>query len=500
MEPTNPSQSTNPTDGPAPTGSVPPTVDNFAPEQPSAPTQSAPEVMSTPQVTTPVVSGSPVVGGGVQQSPVFTASPGGSGGPGRKKKWLIPALAGGALTVLLAAGYVFGLYLPNKPEAVFSKSLTQSGKALDKLIEYVQEEAKSPSPSFVVNGTINVKSPDVSFDITTKGNMSDKEADLTMDANIVGQKLKADFRMIDAEGSDNPDMYIKLDGAADMLQGLGAQPSQAATVEDKWIAIDHTLLDSVASQAAGASLKTNPTTEQMQDALAKVQVVNKEYLFTDNSTKGVVQYKSFEGKSTADGRDVMQYKATYSKTNMKAYVKAVGKALDESKLNDWYKNQSDESFSQSMQLKELEKSIDDAKDDYVFDVYVDEQTKLIHSLVFSDPDDDKTRLTIYQNYTEGSVYPVGIKFTTDTSGQTGSFDLGMSVDTKTDITNFDVNVEVGSEGSTATITGKFTFTPSKDDLTVEMPAGSTPITTVMNQLGFSGDSVLGAFTDSTNSL
>lgn len=438
--------------------------------------------------------GSPVVNG-VQQSPAgITASAGGG------KKWLVPAIAAGALVALLGVGYVFGMYLPNKPETVFSKSLTQSGLALDKLIDYTEDQAKNPSKSATMDGTMNVKSGETSFDIDMKGKSNATDADMTMDANIMGQKLKADLRMIDAQGSDNPDVYFKLDGAAEMLQSLGAQPAQAAAVEDKWIVADHTLFDSVASQAAGASLTKNPTSEQLNDALAKVQAVNKEYLFTDNAAKGVVQYKSYVGKETKDGRDVKHYKATYSKTNMKAYVQALGKALDESKLNDWYKDQADESFSKSMQLKELEKSIDGAKEGYVFDVYVDAKTKLVQSLVFSDPEDDKSSLTIYQNYTDGSVYPLGLKLTSASSGQEITFDIGMSVDTKTNIVKLDMNAEMGSDGSTGTITGNFTITPSDSDVTVEKPAGATPVTTVMNQLGLSGDSVLGAFTDSPSSL
>ncbi len=499
MEPKNPSQPIDqPITGPDPDLSgtsanlSTPSPEVSAPSDTSSQTNTTVQTSST-STTVSVDSSSPVVNG-VQSIGTSVPSPA-SGG---KKKWFVPAVAGGALVALLAAGYVFGLYLPNKPEAVFSKSLSQSGMALDKLIDYTKEQEKNPAKSAVMDGKVNVKASEVSFDMTMEGKSSGNDADVTMDANFMGQKLTADLRMLKAEGSDNPDIFFKVNGAKDMLEGFGEDASQIAPYENKWIAVDHTLLDTYTSQAVGgASLTTSPTSDQINDALAKVQAVNREYIFTDNASKAVVEYKSFEGKSTIDGREVNQYKATYNKEHLTAYVKALSTALDESKLNDWFKEQSEgKSFSESMQLEELEKSIKDAKDNYIFDMYVDVKTKLVHSLVFTDPDNQKDTFTIYQKYTGGSSYPFGLKVNTDGSGQKSMFDISLSVDTKSDV----VKVGLDGEMSGAKLTGSFTITPSNEEVKVEKPAGAIPVTTFMNQLGGGGDSVLGAFTGAPSQL
>lgn len=500
MEPTNPTQ---PNNQPTNENSIDPSALS-SPVSPQASTepvtevqaQSAPSpVTSSTATTDPVVASGPVVNG-VQP----TVPSGQMAEAPTKKKWLVPALAGGALLTLLTVGYVFGLYLPNKPEAVFSKSLSQSGLALDKLIEYTQEQQKNPAKSASLDGSVNVKAAEASFDMTMKGKSSANEADITMDANFMGQKLKADLRMLDAEGSDNPDLYFKVEGAKGMIEEFGGDASQIAPYENKWIAVDHTILDTLTSQAAGTSLSTNPTTEQLNDALSKVQQVNREYLFTDDASKSVVLYKSFEGKTTKDGRDVNHYKVSYSKDNLKSYVKALIRALDESKLNEWYKEQSGESFSKSMQLESLEGSIKDAKDGYVFDMYVDTKTKLMHSLVFTNPDNSKESLTLYQKYNGGSAYPLGLKFVSDEEDSKTAFDLGITANTDTDVIKVTMDIEMGSNVSgTTTVTGAFTITPSNEEVKVEKPSGAMPFTTVMNQLG-AADGVLGAFTGAPSQL
>ena len=491
MEPTNPSQSTNTTSSVNGTESAVPVVaatvsPDVAPPQPqtASSTVSAPEV-SSPQVTTPIVSGNPVVNG-VQPSPVT----GGTSAGGGKKKWFIPALVGGAAVLLLAGGYVFAMYLPNRPESLFSTSLQRSGQAVDKLVDYMENTETSASETY--DGTMTLQSSGVSLDATMKGEGDEKSGKLTLEANVSGQKFTADMVAVDAEQSDMPDMYVKVSGVKSMLEGLGGP--QYGALDSQWIGIDHTLLDMYLNQqeeqlGTNSSLSATPTEEQLKDALTRMQKVNKEYLFSGDKAKAVVTYKKFEGKETKNGRDVNHYTAGYNKDNLKAYVEAVAKALDESKLNDWAKQQDGgKKVSEMLNVSELKSSIDKMKADDTFDMYVDVKTKLVQSVMFTSSD-DKSTFTVAQNYTGGDVYPLELTIDSGDSADKGKAMIGMSVNTKTN--ELTVKFDVDMTGTTAKMDLK--VTPSDKKVSITAPTGAKPVADVMKQLGLD-QSVLGAQT------
>lgn len=165
MEPTNPSKPTNTTSSANGTESTAPVV--AAPVSPDvAPPQSQASSVSAPQVSAPAVSGNPVVDG-MQSSPVS-----GGASAGGKKKWFVPALVGGAAVLLLAGGYVFAMYLPNRPESVFSTSLQRSGQAVDKLVDYMENTKTSASQMY--DGTMTLQSSGASLDATIKGEGDEK--------------------------------------------------------------------------------------------------------------------------------------------------------------------------------------------------------------------------------------------------------------------------------------------------------------------------------------
>ncbi|QQS18572.1 hypothetical protein IPL68_00450 [Candidatus Saccharibacteria bacterium] len=284
------------------------------------------------------------------------------------------------------------MYLPNRPESLFSSSLQRSGQAADKLVDYMKTADTSASETY--NGTVALQSSGVSLDATIKGEGDQENAKLTMDANVAGQKFTADMVMVDAAQSDMPDMYMKVGGVKSMLEEAGG--AQLAALDGQWIGIDHTLLDSYLNMqeeqlGTNSSMPTTPTNEQLKDALTKMQAVNKQYLFSGDKDKAVVTYKKYVGKETKNGRDVKHYTAGYDKAHFKAYVEAVAKALDESKLNDWAKQQDGgKKISEMLNVSELTSSIDKMKADDTFDMYVDVKTKLVQSLVFT-MKEDKTR-------------------------------------------------------------------------------------------------------------
>lgn len=509
MEPTNPTEPQNeqpnvpesgqvirPESSPAPAENAPIVSEpapEMQPQQPAEPIAPTVEPVSTPSFTQPM---SPETNQPAYQAPVVGApepiAPPAPMGPmpmpaqKKSKKKLLFIGLGVAVVILLSGGFVFGYYLPNQPQAVYNKAMSQSGQAADKVVSYAQSQLSTETTAAKLDGTMAVKTSGVSFDASMNGEVAANSMKLSLDANIEGEKASLEVRAVDVKTSENPDIYLKVSGVKSYLDSLGSP--ELSKLDGQWIAIDHTMLDTyqkLLESYAGASASNAPTTAQINDAVSKVQTVNKEYLFTANKDKAVVTYKSFVGAETKNGRKVNHYTVGYSKANLNAYVDALAKALDASSLNTWVKSQNDgKSASELLQVDQMHSTINGLKGDETFDLYVDTQTKLVQSITFTDKSADSPgTLTIAQNYTGGSVYPFEISTNITGGDSPSTMDLKLSADTQTNKLTLQLNVDSKSKSDPSTLDFKASLTPTKDTVTVTAPTGAKPVLEVLQGLG-----------------
>ncbi len=405
---------------------------------------------------------------------------------GKRKRWLL-AVVSLAVGVLLVGGYVFGMYLPNRPSAIYSSSLKNSGKAVDMLVAYGNAQAKKNYKSYDFDSTLNVKSSSASYDATLKGAF-DKNANgtLKLAADILGEKVGANVRSIHAKGNSSPDVYVQVSGIKSALDKYGL--NKLDNLDGQWISIDHTLLDTYSAnlqKSAGttsASAFTVPSSEDINDLLVKVQGVNKHYLFTTDTSTAVLKSQKYIAHETKDGRPVDHYSVGYDKAHLQAYTAALKTAADSSKLNDWAKKTNNgKNLSTVLHFDTLSSSIQTAKADYTFELWADTKTKLIHSVQFADPSDKNSIITLTQNYSSGSQYPFSFTFAgTDSSThklQNGK--LAVVLDTST---NKSVATMSGN-ASGMDVAFKLTLTPTDNVVQVETPTGAQSVNTLLGKLG-----------------
>ncbi|MEO6761093.1 MAG: hypothetical protein ABI220_01800 [Candidatus Saccharimonadales bacterium] len=411
----------------------------------------------------------------------------GANGNSSKKKWLLPLIIAIVVLIVLAGGYVFAFYVPNTPANVYKSGLENSGAAADKLVDYLQQQNLTDQKSVAFDGSLKVKATGASFDTTLSGAF-DKEAngDLKLDADVMGQQVSANIISVKDKGNTSPDVYLKVSGVKTYLDqaGLGS----LSDLDGKWISVDHTLIDSYADyfkQSLGSSSDVlnntkMPTTAQINDALSKVEVVNRQYIFTADSSKAILKQDKFIGKETKDGRSVYHYQVSYDKDHLQAYVSAVKAALDSSQLNDWSKKANDgKTLSQVVDFGSITDGIKNAKDGYSFDLWIDKGTKLISSLQFTDSS-DKSKLIIGQNYTGGDDYPLTLAVS-DPDGSGGS--LNFTVNTKTNKYSLDFSANDKAGKDSTTVSGKFSLTPGSDLVKETAPTGAESINKVLEGLG-----------------
>ncbi len=454
---------------PVPSVPVPP-----APASPHAPMQGA------------VISPNSVNG---TQQPTAVVS-GGLGSTRRKRRWLLPVVVAVVLILLLGGGYLFAFYLPNTPSAVYATSLKRTGEGLDALITYSNNYSQKGYKSTSFTGTVH-STGTASFDGSLNGSADTTgNASYKVDADVMGEKMNANILGVHVDGSKTPDIYVQLTGIKKELDSFGL--NSIDSLDGKWVAVDHTLINSYVNQlnqnASGLTKGSLvPTSAQINDAVGKIQSVNKQYIFTADASKAVLANEKFIGKQTKDGRETYHYTVSYNKAHLKTYVSALGDALDSSSLNAWAKSaNSGKSLSQTIDFQSIQKSIDKAKTGYTLDLWVDAKTKLVHSVAFADPSQPGSVFTLTQNYTGGTTYPFSIHINgkDPATGDIENVSVDVAIDTKSDATKGEMTVDQGKD---LHMTLNFTATPSKNSVQVKAPTGAEPVMNLLAEWGLSNN-------------
>jgi hypothetical protein len=457
-----------------------PTIDPTTGAVTSQPITTGNPVAPTPQTvlpSQPLQPLEPPFGSGQPSGGVF-AQPVSAGKP--KKRWVLPVIGVAALLVLIGGGYVFGLYLPNRPDAIYATGLKRSGTAVDSLVSYASAAATKSYKSYDVNGKLVVKG-DVSMDAKLTGSFDEKaNGTLTVNADILGEKITADVRSLHVDDNASPDVYVRVGGIKSALDTYGL--TYLDSLDNQWLAIDHTLIDSMASSLEMSDATKTPTNAQVSDAVVKAQTVNKKYLFTDDAKTAVLKDPKYIGKETKDGRPTYHYQVGYDKAHLQAYIKAMKTALDSSSLNSWSKSANDgKNLSELVDFDSLQDTISKAKANYTFDLWIDSETKVIHALHFTDPSDKTSSFTIAQNYTGGDTYPFALTISgkDDLTGDTVNASVKLALNTATNKESGELTFkEGGTNGSF-----NFDITPSSKELKIVAPTGAQSVMSVLDLLG-----------------
>lgn len=416
-----------------------------------------------------------------------------------KKRLLILAAAAVALIAGTTA-YTFAYYLPNKPENIWRTSLSRSADGYDKLISYTEKVQKDKIFNKVeLDGNFKFVADGASVDGTMSGVSDDKNGNLNFSVGANGQRITADLMMKDAATSEYPDLYVKLGG----IKGLGAQfmgDDRLDKLNDQWVSVDHSIFDTMVAQAAKSEGVTAPKTEpKAEDIVAAAKVVGqqtRDYVFTTEPGKAVLSMDRFVGKETVDDVSANHYKAKVSKEHLKAYINSLATELDKTELGKWAKEMNDgKTLADTVKADEFTKEFDKFKDGQIFDLWINNDTKLIQKVKFENsekPADDFAELGL--KYKGGDEFPFYLNFR-DFTGSSDEKMLGgmnFTLNTKDNTVKLAVNAE-GEDKNKDNAVFNFNFKPSTKDIKTDAPASSMTFTEALNESGLS--ELMGAMSD-----
>ncbi len=464
-----------------------------APTQLQTPPQAAPQQPYMPANANvpPTPAQQPPIQTNPNPSPLFSPySAASSTGGGKRGKKKLFAIGGATLTILLlTSGFVFGYYLPNKPDNVWKTGLSRTGKAVDKLVVGATEEKKLESyKKSEMMATIEASSKDFNYSgsFTTKFDSTKADGGLRVTLNEAGKPagdVRLDFLSELPEQSQLPNIYFKYAGLKTL--GIDTLMPELTAYENKWIAVEEAYLKSI-----GATTSTKEEVEKEQITSADVaefaravSSVTSEYVLSGKTDKAIFRQKSFVGKEKVDSLDVYHYKVGVDKEHAKQYCKAL---IEKIYATNAIKkvpgvDKDNPTKEKDPAISDCQKSVDEGlKEEDEFDMWIDAKYKLIHKVRFTDTENKKTYIDLGQTYKGGDNFSLFVTYHDD-DGQT---DVNLALDTsiKSNATKGTITVKGGKEERyevKVTLEAK----PYSGDIKIEKPAGAIPIKEVLDKLG-----------------
>lgn len=413
----------------------------------------------------------------------------------RKSRIIITILA---VLLLTNTAYAAVYYLPNTPAAVYARGLANSSNAINNLVNDTQQFQSATYKSILINGSM--KGSDVlgRYTINLSGT-ENKSGDglFSASGNVDGMTLSSNIRTVGVAGKAMPDAYVKskdLDALKPLI-GIQGLPT-FNQFDNKWILIDHNLLESYYDnlmRAADKQIDKNhlvpgPSLAQLSDALTRIQTVSKQYLLSTNSSTEIFKDPTYIGTLVENGRPLNQYQVTYDPAHLASYLQALGEALNSSQLNAWSQQSS---YGRSLQQLFNLGSVGHGAHQMVgtkntADIWIDHNSKTITEVQINHPSASLSSVAITQRDAGGNQYSFAVTFNgKDDSGVTYVTTIQVAIDPNTHTTTLGFNTQSQADGLHNDLNSSISFTPSNKTIQVSAPSGAVPFLTALGPSGLS---------------
>jgi hypothetical protein len=409
-----------------------------------------------------------------------------------KRKKILIGLAPALIALIVGGGWVFGFYLPNKPQNVWRTGLDRTGSTLDKLvIDATEKDKLEQSKKTEVSGSLEIKGEGANFSgsFSSKYDPANSDSGLNIKYDDAGSKevnFNAQLKTKLPDDTNLPDLYFKVTGLNTF--GVDQLVPTIAGYDGKWISVSSEYLKSVLPPETQEEFKKDRENDVKAEDVAElariVSGTTHEYVFTSDESKSVLVQKRYLGVEKLDNDiTAYHYEVGFNKSNVKEYCKALVSRFMGAEAFKKLPGVKADNIDKDKEaaIKDCEESADkDIKDNYTFDMWVDKKYKLVHKLRFSDEQDKGTYFEVGQTYRGDDVLPLFLVVHSDKDQYNAIFDLEVDTVKTAGKGTFDF-AYTGAQKYTAK--ASFEFKPYEGDINVEEPKGAIPIEEVLKKLG-----------------
>lgn len=412
--------------------------------------------------------------------------------PGRFKRPSKKVLAIGLavlVLIILSAGYVFGMYLPNKPANVYQTGMERSGENLNKLVEKItDEEHFEKIQNSQIVATAQVKSFGSTFNGAFAVKLDKTRADGSLDVKVKEPQateriLNIKFLSSLRENKKYPDLYFQVNGTkalglSDFVPGIDAY-------EGKWIAVESDYLESIGYNQEGPKNREQVTSEEIASLARTISSTTNEYLLTSDKNKAVLENKKYIGRETTDGISTHRYEVGVNKAHAKEFCRVLTERVISHPASKKLANLDDKGVEEQKKniAKDCDADVDEEiKDGMTMDLWIDAKYKLIHKLRIYDANNKSNYADIGQKYTGGDKISFFLAYHSESDKIDAK--LTTDVDTKSYTSKGKFTwVEKKEEGMEGAVT--FEAKPYDGEVKADKPAGAINIQEVLSKFGIS---------------
>ena len=303
----------------------------------------------------------------------------------RKRAFIFLGLS--AFLVVCIAVFVLAFYIPNLPKNVWATGLTRTGKETDLLIEKLEDPKayKALEKSSIAvkgKGTTDGTSIDINLDSKYDSTKSNSNLDVNGKGNGKTYKLNAQVKTVLPESATLPNIYFKISGFSSL--GLDEFFGDLKKYDNTWVAVEQDFYNSLIEPGDTPDKQDgkNVTQQDITSVLSDLNTVAKEYIFTNDPEKAVIEMVSYVGTEESEGIKAKHYKAKINKSHAVAYCKASAQKVFANKSFKRIAGEDEASYKDYKDdtLKSCDSSIKDSELDRPFDMWIDSKYKVIHKV------------------------------------------------------------------------------------------------------------------------
>jgi len=403
----------------------------------------------------------------------------------RKKVMFAAALL--AVLLLAGGGLVFGLYLPSRPENVFTRGLSRTGTALDDVVNTAsQPDMQSKYKNVNMTGKVDFSADTFgSVNATIDGASSATAGKLDVTATLkqnggAAQTFSGKLLASLPTGKKYPNTYFQISGLKAL--GVDAFLPGVSQYDGKWLELSSSYLESL-SGALGASSSVKQTDISVADTTAfakSMSSLSKQYIFTSDTKKGILENQAYLGKEDIQGVKASRFRVGFNQAHFKAFCTPFTDTVFSSALIKKYVT---DARTLSQQKAEALKSCQATKfkSSDTFDVWIGGKYDLVRQIRVYDEKNAKTYADVGQKYSGGDVIPFYFDFHSE-SAPKADVNGTMTLNTKTGDVTTDVTGKGTDPGAGFKLDAHFSVTPSKTTPNISEPTDALDIGQLIQQL------------------